>query len=539
MLIYNHQQKFVGIDAKDLKNLGFKNLAELQNECTDFADLFVKRPTYIHNFKNFNWIYYILNSDIGEAKVIISAKNREFSATIEIETLYLTDAPSQNGYAITLTKLRALDGQEIEQSKANQLSNNEDIANFEDEKAIILSEPDAFETPHDFDFNTPLEIDNIYVPHNDEEKKLDINNDFEFGNFEEQIEEVKTLHEETKKEKTQDTTATPMLGDHTAFSDSIHNKYISGLHVSKDYTYDPKVASDELGLPIDLIEEFIGDFIQQSYDFKDELYIHLANNELSDVKLLSHKLKGVAANLRIEDAFEVLSIINTSSNMDEIKVTVDYFYKIISKLEGKKEPQKENTLQTTLPTETKISHIDDDLFSIKDIEEKEEDTQIKSPVELDDDDIYDFGLKFDDDEPIILEESSLKSLDTENPDNISPSLEESDEIPKEVKIAIETSQTLDYDKSEAVNELGLPSDLIEELLEDFKEQTKTHLQSLQTAIETDDKVTLYNIIMNIKGTADNLRITKISKVLEDLLHGSDQQKATQLLALLTNYINQL
>ena len=101
------------------------------------------------------------------------------------------------------------------------------------------------------------------------------------------------------------------------------------------------------------------------------------------------------------------------------------------------------------------------------------------------------------------------------------------------------SNLMMMNQSLAVNELGLPSDLIEELLEDFKEQTKTHLQSLQTAIETDDKVTLYNIIMNIKGTADNLRITKISKVLEDLLHGSDQQKATQLLALLTNYINQL
>ena len=64
MLIYNHQQEFVGINEKDLKSLGFRNLADLQSECKDFADLFVKRPTYIHNFKNFNWIYYILNSII-------------------------------------------------------------------------------------------------------------------------------------------------------------------------------------------------------------------------------------------------------------------------------------------------------------------------------------------------------------------------------------------------------------------------------------------------------------------------------------------
>jgi HPt (histidine-containing phosphotransfer) domain-containing protein len=559
MLIYNHQQKFVGIDAKDLKSLGFKNLAELQSECNDFADLFVNRPTYIHNFKNFNWIYYILNSDIGEAKVIINAKNREFSATIEIEVLYLTDAPSENAYAITLTKLRALDGKEIEQSKVNHTlastekvgweSSNEDITNLENEKAIILSEPDPFETPpvnniindpYDFDFNAPLEIQDIYLHHDNEEKKLDMDNDFEFSKFEEQTESLKTLQEETKAEKTPDKKVKPMLGDYTISSSEAQSEYINNLQVSKDYTYNPQVAADELGLPIDLIEEFIGDFIQQSYDFKNELYIHLANDELSDVKLLSHKLKGVAANLRIEDAFEVLSIVNTSSNTDEIKATLDHFYKIISKLEGKEvqeESQEEKISNIKLPSKTEVSN-EDDLFLLKEIEEKEKSIPKELPIESDDD-IYDFGLKFDDDEPIILEESSLQTINMESLDNTVTSLQELSETPKELKIPEKTLETLDYDKLSAVNELGLSTDFIEELLGDFKEQTKTHLQSLETAIETNNKDILYDIVMNIKGTADNLRITKISKTLEDLLFIDDQQKAKQLLILLKNYINQL
>ena len=558
MLIYNHQQEFVGIDAKDLKSLGFKNLAELQNECNDFADLFVKRPTYIHNFKNFNWIYYILNSDIGEAKVIINAKNREFSATIEIETLYLTDAPTQNAYAITLAKLRALDGKEIEQSKVTHPfastekvdwePSNEDLTNLENEKTVILSEPDFFETPpvsniindpYDFDFNAPLEIEDIYLPHDNEEKKLDINNDFEFNKFEEKTEDLKTLQEETKAEKAPDKKVKPMLGDYTVPSSTVQNEYINNLQVSKDYTYNPQVASDELGLPIDLIEEFIGDFIQQSYDFKDELYIHLANDELSDVKLLSHKLKGVAANLRIEDAFEVLSIINTSSNRDEIKATLDHFYKIISKLEGK-EVQEEKISNIKLPSEAEVSH-EDDLFLLKEIEEKEKDISTELPIEIvDDDDIYDFGLKFDEDEPIILKESSHQTtMNTESLDNVTTSLKELPEILKESKIPAETLETLDYDKSIAVNELGLSMNLIEELLGDFKEQTQAHLQSLETAIETNNKDALYDIVMNLKGTADNLRITQISKTLKDLLFMDNQQKAKELLILLKNYINQL
>lgn len=558
MLIYNHKQEFTGINEKDLKSLGFRNLADLQSECNDFADLFVKRPTYIHNFKNFNWIYYILNSDISEAKVIISAKNREFSATIEIETLYLTDEPSQPAYAITLAKLKALDGREIEESKLGRAktptenidfeSENEDIPNLENEKGVVLSEPDPFDTPpvgniindpYDFDFSAPLEIEDIYVPSEANEEKLDIGSDFEFGKFEERSEDFLPLKEEPKIDKMPDEKlkTKPMLGDYTISSDSANSEYINKLHVSKDYVYNPQVASDELGLPVDLIEEFIGDFIQQSYDFKEELYTHLANDELSDVKLLSHKLKGVAANLRIEDAFEVLGIINTSSNMDEIRATLDHFYTIISKLEGK-EPQvespEEKISEDKIPTAVETSK-EDDLFLLKDFDEKEK--NIQTP--LANDDVYDINLKFDENEPLNLEEYPLETMDIDDLDSFVAPKEEFYKIPAGTNLPIEVLETLDYDKSAAVNELGLPSDLIDELLGDFKEQAESRLQALETAVETNDKTALYDIVMNIKGTADNLRVTKISQVLKDLLFIADKQETKQLLIRLKNFINQL
>jgi len=515
MLIYNHNQEFIGIDAKDLKSLGFKDLADLQNECKDFADLFVKRPTYIHNFKNFNWIYYILNSNLGEAKVIISAKNREFSATLEIETFYLTQAPTQTAYAITLTKLKALDGREIELSKIERPEaplarpvfepQEEYLPNLEDEKTVVLSEPDIFETPqtavvndpYDFDFNAPLEIEDIYIPpEHPVEAKLDIDNTYD---FETALEETPTAaQEELKEEKIQPLKSKPMLGDYTAAD----NQYINNLHVSKDYVFNPKVASDELGLPVDLIEEFIGDFIQQSYDFKDELYNHLANNELSELKLLSHKLKGVAANLRIEDAFEVLSIINSSSNLDEIKATLDHFYGIISKLDGKEvaiSSQANRSENTTVPLSSK------------------------------DDDIYDLGLNFDD-EPFIEDILPDTSLDIK---------EEPVEAPKELHVSQEMQDRLDYNKSAAVNELGLPLDLIEELLNDFKEQAASLMQNLHKAVDTGNTIALRDIVMNIKGTADNLRVTKISSVLENLLSANSMEDSKNLLNRLQNYINQL
>ena len=48
MLLYNQRKEFIGIDEDDLSSLDFQNIAELQNESHDFADLFVKK-TWIYS----------------------------------------------------------------------------------------------------------------------------------------------------------------------------------------------------------------------------------------------------------------------------------------------------------------------------------------------------------------------------------------------------------------------------------------------------------------------------------------------------------
>ena len=74
MLIYNYKKEFLGIDEADLEALGLNNLEELRSESADFADLFVKTPGHIHNFKHVHWIDYVTNKDGAEAKVIIHIK---------------------------------------------------------------------------------------------------------------------------------------------------------------------------------------------------------------------------------------------------------------------------------------------------------------------------------------------------------------------------------------------------------------------------------------------------------------------------------
>ena len=110
MLLYNQRKEFVGIDEDDLAGLGFHNIGELQNESHDFADLFVKKPGYIHNFKNFSWIDFILHSESDESKAVIHAKGKNYSCTLHVTPFHFTSEDS--GFAVIVKNLRALQGSE-------------------------------------------------------------------------------------------------------------------------------------------------------------------------------------------------------------------------------------------------------------------------------------------------------------------------------------------------------------------------------------------------------------------------------------------
>jgi len=85
MLIYNFQKEFVGIDEADLEIFGFANLSELKAESTDFADMFVRAPGYIHNFKHVHWIDFVTCADPSEqSKVIIEVNSKTYKAILDI-----------------------------------------------------------------------------------------------------------------------------------------------------------------------------------------------------------------------------------------------------------------------------------------------------------------------------------------------------------------------------------------------------------------------------------------------------------------------
>ncbi len=660
MLLYNQRKEFIGIDEDDLSALDFNNINELQNESHDFADLFVKKPGYIHNFKNFSWIDFILHSESDESKAIIHAKGKNYSCALHITPFHFSS--EESGYAVVIKNLRQLKGAEdaqavkdleasggikaspapaasatvaaampspniskntmpeldislddIQMADKSAPSFNEasapatedfgipepELPNFEESYSQELTEPDPLDIPEPLDigldrissgvneFGAPLHID-YNAP-------LDINEDLMKDTYEEPVLQEPAV-EETLDISISSKPQQPMLGDYVSGKGDEH---LSDLVRSGDYKYDPNVAANELGLPVDLIEEFIGDFIDQAHEFHDDLYASVKAEDFDNVQILSHKLKGVAANLRVEDAFDVLSVVNVSKEVEEILPNLNEFYKIIAKLEGKEIPQPAPTPipeaapepieETPLPVEE-----DEHSFGIKQPEEGplliDEDVLVDDDDDIygdllgtpsttavqdeapspsfsyeDDDDIYGDLLgspavnemSIDEEMPIPTDDEGLYDdlLGTpidlggdETP--IQESLEIDEDIYADMLSVTEDEEfvqpapsidvpALNFDAQRSANELGIPVDIVKDFIQDFKEQINVHQNDFTNAIQVNNIQEINKTATLLKGMSDNLRLNEISEVLKGLQVEKDINNTAEALAKLQAYADQL
>jgi len=576
MLIYNYQKEFLGIDEADLKALGFSNLLQLRSESADFADLFVKTPGYVHNFKHVHWIDFIACAQSSEdSKVIIHAKNKNYRATIHINTAYLIDNPSQKAYFITLANLRELSSiengqiahdlqekpapktttaktalfanQNLEELPTNPQDEiieiesfgavTQDPYEFEDKSVVIdtfdTSTTEVIEDEYDdeifLDEEPKIQEKEIHQEINtttssdflDEDIKLDV--DMDDSDFE------KTIPQESVSKITQSA---------VRVKESVADKTLqpssnSDVYFENEYIYNPKVASDELGLPIDLIEEFIGDFIAQAAEFKEEIYTSLTNGDMDNVKVLSHKLKGVAANLRVEDAFEVLSIVNTSSNYDEIKINLDRFYKIIAKLSGESVESTPISLPQISPTE--ITKEEEDLdtddfeLSFKEEESYMDNTPYEEPkLALEDEDfgINEELLQIDEDLDLFEPDEVLKREEVEEVD-FSEEKEELLEAEPKIEIEIDLMEAdeeelkLSYDKDSAAHEIGIDKESFDELFKDYLNETSLLVEEVEKSIEQNNFGMWKESAIQIKSMSDNMRINEFNQELESLIDTKD------------------
>ncbi|MFT5836313.1 MAG: HPt (histidine-containing phosphotransfer) domain-containing protein [Sulfurimonas sp.] len=534
MLIYNYQKEFVGIDESDLKALGFSNLSQLRSESADFADLFVKTPGFVHNFKHVHWIDFVTCAEGSEdSKVIIHANGKNFRSTLDIKTVFLLDDPSQKAYIINLNNLRALTHNENEQIEGDLLekpaprvstgssaifSTPDSSSNFEDENLTKTIEPEPVQevkVTHDpyevsqsdtlDELNTNLNIvEDIY-----EDTPIDLGEELlEIEDEPEDIIEIEDTISELEKE---------------ANEKELAPTYTQELNIGNDYLYDPKLASNELGLPVDLIEEFIQDFISQTNEFKNDLYNSLNLNDIDNIKILSHKLKGVAANLRIEDAYEVLSTINTSDDTQEIKTNVDTLYMIIDKLSNKV-PNIQSPQVVESTEDIAIKEDDDLILSFKDEEIKIEVPELAEEEFLISEDIEDIILDENTEE---IEDFSEITLDDEIEDI------------EEVSINILDSEPIIYDKVKAANEIGIDEQNFETLFDDFIIEGNKACSKIISSVEEGDDNLCKQTAIKFKRMSDNMRINDFTSELESIINTQDSEAVKKAVDAISHKLQQI
>jgi len=560
MLIYNNKREFIGIDADDLETLGFSNLEELKEQYADFADMFAKEPGYVQNFKHIDWIDYIECADSSEStRVLIDANNKRFHARLEVKVIYLTQEPNSKAYLVYLNHLReSIDGAEDElisfttdtspkttpkeietvQSKKEEIvpekiaptvPSYEEAIPTEEPSPIIT--PEITETKPESDFKISIESEPAEEQPSFESKThlddvIKIDDDFKIDLEETSSPEIQKEKIEIPVPQEPKPQAKPILREITV--EEIYNN---------GYTYDPHVASDELGLPVDLIEEFIEDFVAQAREFHHEIYAALNDGEHDKVKSLSHKLKGVAANLRIEDALEHLVVVNTSDNIAEVKENLDTFYKVISKLAGEKilvtksveqqeaELEKEKNLE--LEKEAASNEADDDLDIDLDIfafpiEEPKTPESIEVPTSS----------------QVPVTEDNLE-IRVEAPELVDDTFAPVENIQVEetpLNINVEENHSINYDPNLIASEIGLNKEQFMDLFKDYITEIEGMSKQIESAIEEDNSILWKNKSLQIRSMCENMRVNDLSSELNILTKTDDKNEAESAYKKLSNSI---
>ncbi len=542
MLIYNYQKEFLGMDESDLEILGYKNLSELRAESADFADMFVKTPGYVHNFKHVHWIDFITCNEYSDnSKVIIHANNKNYRCLLDVKTAFLVDNPSQKAYLIYLTNLRELTPAENEQISGDILERALPISTTESTK-IIHTPSDSFEK---FD-EEELYLDEPTPFNNDIDPLETVKDDYDVKSSDVIKDEYESAVPDTKIDldfhDEETTLQTPKMQTQLSSDDDFKvdmqevletqttpQEESTDVEIDDDYNYNPEVASKELGLPVDLIEEFIQDFINQAKDFKTPIYEALESNDQDNVKILSHKLKGVAANLRIENAFDVLATINTSNDYNEIRTNLNIFYKIIAKLS--QEPYEESqvlqkekefvigseSVEETPPQQNSPKDDDDLVLSFKD-EEIQSIDNVQNTPEPEDNTIE--APDFIEDEPIekelpqeieLVEDEPLIEIDKEEVPETTESVAED---------TVEDIIQVKYDKQKIAQEIGIDIESFNELFKDYIFETKMIKEAIEEAIDINDPSRWNAAATKLKGMSEHMRLDLFEEEL-NILAGTD------------------
>lgn len=90
-------------------------------------------------------------------------------------------------------------------------------------------------------------------------------------------------------------------------------------------------AADDLSLPVELIEEFVHDFIEQAHEETKNMLKAYEEGDLEKIQKIGHLLKGASSNLRIKDLSDTLYKIQFCEDSNDLEQLIkDYWGHFLS-----------------------------------------------------------------------------------------------------------------------------------------------------------------------------------------------------------------
>lgn len=249
----------------------------------------------IKNLSNLALTLKIPNINILLLKIKKLPKEKRLSSIDEYYTklALLTLKKPDNIHQSDMKNLLEKDSLEIAEKEEELNSTFTELISTVDKKAKIEEE-------------FSLDLDK---PNKPQKLDLDLDNDLELFDLEEAQEKI----------------STPAPKEDSKFT--LDN--VKALPIN----YNPKIAAEELNLPVVLIEEFVEDFIEQANHDKEHLLTSYHQKDLDNIHELGHKLKGAASNLRINELADVLEEIQFSTDHNKLESLFTKYWGLFISLE--------------------------------------------------------------------------------------------------------------------------------------------------------------------------------------------------------------
>jgi len=267
VILYDHHKKILAISDQTLEMLGYQSIEKFRQEIYDIAQLFVKRPGYLHEFRSFHWIDYVLTNTTVTHRAILRTKTGK-----EIETF------------VNVNQLSALSG---------MLSYY--LVTFE------------LNTYNECDFGQP------------------------------------PMQEQT-----------PPSQESVAAHIPTETTTVEKIALTPGEFQEPNLEqiSEELNLGSDIIEDFIKEYIKHALEKLPKINEAIEKENQKELYENIHTLKGVAANLRLQPAFEILAKMKKDTPLEDAVQILEEFYSYILFLAKRYGIETPKELYLKLPSPT-------------------------------------------------------------------------------------------------------------------------------------------------------------------------------------------